>query len=475
MKNSVRIFGLLALPLVALGMLWFAETRPGYFTNVTYLGGLILLEVVIAAVWQYEKVFFVVLISAFLWAGTSLPLASVGGGARWVVLFVGAFAGLVRWAGSHRRLHFEGIHLVAFLCVMAAVVSALVSNQVQISLLKGSSLFLLFLYGATGARLAVAGRESVFFRGLQIGCEIASYLSAALYVAGFELFGNPNSLGAVMGVVIIPVLLWSVLTTDDRRVRHRRVVALCLATYLLFTALSRAGILACAVAVALMCIASRRGMLLMKGAFAFLLIGAAVGVLWPAKSDKMISSFTSDVIYKGKPKEGVFGSRQSPWQETVAVIKESPWFGTGFGTDLHKVDPNAKNSVVTTALGTNHEHGNSYLALLEYVGLLGIIPFAVLLCTVVRLIYRVSAWVWRTGSLRHYSVPLAFVCLAGIVHAIFEDWLFAVGYYLSVFFWTSFFILSYVQPPLQEKSAVALSDAWTTPVSASRVPLSANQ
>src|SRR4030081_1682519 len=111
MKNSVRILGLLAIPLAVLGMLWFAETRPGYFTNLTYLGGLMLLEVVIAAVWQYEKVFFLVLISAFLWAGTNLPLSSVGGGVRWVFLFVGALAGLVRWAGYHRRLHFEGIHL----------------------------------------------------------------------------------------------------------------------------------------------------------------------------------------------------------------------------------------------------------------------------------------------------------------------------------------------------------------------------
>ncbi len=30
---------------------------------------------------------------------------------------------------------------------------------------------------------------------------------------------------------------------------------------------------------------------------------------------------------------------------------------------------------------------------------------------------------------------------AGLAHAAFEDWMFAVGYYLSVFFWAMAFIL----------------------------------
>jgi hypothetical protein len=33
------------------------------------------------------------------------------------------------------------------------------------------------------------------------------------------------------------------------------------------------------------------------------------------------------------------------------------------------------------------------------------------------------------------------VCLAGMVGAVFEDWLFAVGYYLSVFVWSLAFCL----------------------------------
>jgi len=36
---------------------------------------------------------------------------------------------------------------------------------------------------------------------------------------------------------------------------------------------------------------------------------------------------------------------------------------------------------------------------------------------------------------------------AGLVHAAFEDWLFAAGYYLCVFFWTLAFIMVDVLPP----------------------------
>jgi hypothetical protein len=41
---------------------------------------------------------------------------------------------------------------------------------------------------------------------------------------------------------------------------------------------------------------------------------------------------------------------------------------------------------------------------------------------------------------------VAAVVTAGLVHAAFEDWMFAVGYYVCVFFWTMAFILVDVLP-----------------------------
>jgi hypothetical protein len=45
------------------------------------------------------------------------------------------------------------------------------------------------------------------------------------------------------------------------------------------------------------------------------------------------------------------------------------------------------------------------------------------------------------------------VVMAGLVHAVFEDWLFAVGYYLTVLFWVLAFLLMDVVPESSAHSA----------------------
>jgi O-antigen ligase len=475
MRFSSRIFGLLAIPVVVLFLLYAAETRPAYFTNFTFLGALLLLEILVVTVWHYERWFFAVLMMSFLWAGSNLPLWGTGNVVRWVFLGFGGLVGLVKWGKVERRHHFSSIHLVALLCVLSAAVSSMVSNRPEMALLKSLSLFMLFLYGSCGARVALAGREDAFFRGLLIACEIISYLSAFFYLAlRFEVFGNPNSLGAVMGMIVIPILLWGVLVTEDRNVRQRRNVALWLASYLLFLSLGRAAIMASAAAATILCIVLRRQRLFLKGALILVFFLTVVAVVQPAQFDSLVSSFTEDVIYKGKPEKGLFGSRRSPWQDTADVIRESPWFGSGFGTDTVAA-PTAWDSNFRTIEDANHEHGNSYLALVQYVGLAGVIPFAVLLCLVLSLVVRACRSIRRTADPRNYALPLVLVCIAGLVHAIFEDWLFAIGSYLSVFFWISVFLLYDLQPRSVEEPALYVGAGRTASLAAPSVPLTARQ
>jgi hypothetical protein len=81
------------------------------------------------------------------------------------------------------------------------------------------------------------------------------------------------------------------------------------------------------------------------------------------------------------------------------------------------------------------------LALLEWVGLLGILPFLLLIGGVAMEVGTVWRYMLRSVDASHPAIPLAMICLAGLVGAAFEDWLFAVGYYLSVFFWSLAFCL----------------------------------
>ena len=163
----------------------------------------------------------------------------------------------------------------------------------------------------------------------------------------------------------------------------------------------------------------------------------------PTHLDELVSSLTGRVIYKeAGTHSGVFGSRLSPWNDTISVVKRHPWFGSGFGTsELGDLRPDSNESSVYTIEGTNREHGDSYLALAEYMGLLGSLPFCVLLLMVVRAVFRACSWMRRTGNPYHAYVPFGLVAIAGLVHACFEDWMFAAGSYLCVFFWVSAFIL----------------------------------
>jgi hypothetical protein len=125
----------------------------------------------------------------------------------------------------------------------------------------------------------------------------------------------------------------------------------------------------------------------------------------------------------------------------METIREHPFLGGGFGTTATGAYSDVGASAFTTSFGTTREHGNSYLALLEWVGCLGILPFLFLIGGILLEIKTVGLYMLRTLDGSHPAVPLAMVCLAGLVAAAFEDWLFAVGYYLSVFFWSMAFCL----------------------------------
>jgi len=433
------------LPVTLLGAsafaFYLALYRPGYLSSGYYLGGLIFLQVLLAAVWKYEQRFFPLVVTVFLWAGISIPFSTVWTAGRWPVLAVGAIVGFALYMRSHRHA-FGTFHLTAFSCVLAALVSASVSSFPLVSSLKALSLLLLFLYGSTGARLALAGREEKFFERLLLFIEILVYLSAISYlILHFPVYGNPNSMGAIMGVIAVPLLFWGALTAEGRTERRRKTFAFVLCVGLLFFSQARSGILAATVTCTLTCVVLRRYRLLLQGAM--VCMGVAVLAIGLTPSEDLLdmpsrrgeSSIPSIFLYKGKEEKGVLGSRGSLWDETATVIHDHPWFGSGFGTTLTDTGDDLGFGKYASNSTTTREHGDSYLAILEGVGLLGVVPFFSLVVLLTLKVGKTFRWLRRTGNLRHCAVPVAMVLAAGLVHAGFEDWLFAVGYYLCVFFW----------------------------------------
>ena len=277
--DSVKPLQWVGIVLGAILALYFIYSHLQYFGDVTFLGGILLLEVIVASLWKYEQRFFVLLMIAFVWAGMNVPLQGAWTAGRWVVLSAGAVVGYIVWTNSPRR-PFASFHLIAFFCICAAFVSATVSPWIQMASLKALSLFLLFLYCASGARLAVLGREDRFFRGLLWGSEIVVYVTAICYFGlGESIWGNPNSLGAAMSVGLFPILLWGWLTSAGPRVKFRRLVALLLCTYLVFFSMARAGMAAVMAVTLVFCFCLRQYRLLVKMAALVLLLVAVSGMI----------------------------------------------------------------------------------------------------------------------------------------------------------------------------------------------------
>jgi O-antigen ligase len=427
--------------LLAVGV---AVCRPGYLSSGRYLGALIFLQVAVAAIWNYRQRFFVLLLAVFLWAGMALPLRDAWASGRWAVLIVGAMVGFVLYL-KDRAHHFGGFHLIGFFCVLAALISAMVSAFPEQAVLKALSLLLLFLYASSGARLTVLGRESKFFNGLLLGCEALAYLSAVSYLGlRFEVFGNPNSLGAVMGVVVVPILLWGVMVAEGVLLQ-RRALAWLIAVFLLLASHARAGIAGGILGCLVLCLGLRRYRLLFKGVGVTLLLAVLVITIAPLPEEAE-GSLASSFVYKGHREEGVLGSRLSVWQRASDDIQQHPWFGTGFGTSATLAESDDHALGYRSSAVAIREHGNSYLAIVEWVGLLGVLPFAALVVLVAGKVVRVLAWMRRTRNACSPAVPIAAVLAAGLLHAAFEDWLFAVGYYLCIFFWSCAFVFMDVAP-----------------------------
>lgn len=424
---------------------YVAFSRPGYLSSPNFLAELIGLELLVAALWMYRRVFLLLVILAFLFAGTDVPFGGMWTTARWGFLLAGAVVGCFIML-KERSGHFGLFHALSILAILSALVSAAVSRYPAFAFLKAVSLSLLFVYAGTGARLAVAGREQRFIAGLLNGSEIFVGAVAAFYFLGTEVMGNPNSLGAVMAVVA-PILLWGMLIDPVPLVYYRRLLLFAACMYLLFQSHSRAGLAAAFFSCCLLCLALRRYKLFGQGMIILIVLVASAAILDQDAFSARVSSVTTSIVYKDTdPSQGLFASRRSPWQAATDSIRKHLWFGSGFGTTDTGQDASAHLSKFTSTADATTENGSSYLTITSWVGIVGVGPFLFLLCALAGKIFRTVLWMLNTGSPFHPAVPVAMIVVAGLLHAGFEDWMFAPGYYLCVFFWSFAFILVDLAP-----------------------------
>jgi len=389
----------------------------------------------VATLLWYEKLSLPVMLATFFWAGMGIPFRNIAEIVRWIVLGVAAAAGLLVWVMARKPFRFGYLHLLAALCTTIFLLSYATSPNPTMTILKASSVGFLFLYGSFGGLLYIGSRERSFFVVAKLACETAVYAIAIFYIILADpVFGNPNSLGAIMAVVIWPFLFWDFLTIPKGPVWYRKLFAVILCAWILYNSLARAAFLAAAAATLFLLLAMRRKRMIFAFGVIALLGALVISTFRPADWNTLIAG----VVYKRMTDTEVLESRRPRWQEASEEIQKAPWFGNGFGA-AKDISETWAGGVATQ--GLNRERGSSYLTLVASVGFLGAVPAVLLLLLLLTKIWRTCKRVRLSGCALDPSIPTAALLLAGLCHVLFEDWLLATGYYLSVVFWILAFFL----------------------------------
>ena len=419
------------LPLVAAGSILFllllSVKRPHLFGESTLMALLVLVAVGFIAS-RYETYFWTVMVAVFFWAGSEFPLAGAMNLFRWVVLGLGAVLSLGYYARKANRIPFNHQHLLGLFTVVAAFASALVSVNPLMTTLKALSLAALFVYASIGARILWSRNPEPFVRRLVLMVEGLVYFTAIAYSASFEVWGNPNSLGLIMGCICWPVLLWRFILPGARLEYPRRLIPLLVCGALLVLSVSRASLTAACLVSMFLLVGARRYRTLLIGVSIFSAILLNTFLVTPERFQNASEIF----LYKAGERGNVMDSRNKPWERSLRTFRDHPWLGLGFGAADNSGD--WRFGYVTIGQ-QNRERGSSYLTMLETTGILGTLPCALLLLALIREIFRIFFWLRRTGKVNQPSVLAGAIILAGLVNACFEDWMFAVGYYMSVIFW----------------------------------------
>jgi len=419
--------GLLALVALAGVGVFILLRAPGFLTGDTGFRTIMVLSLAIFSLAEYQKVMLPIVVIGFLWAGLDVPYQETAYAGRWAVLAMAALFGLVVWSRSAHKLDFGSVHLLAAFTVLSTLFSALGAMNRQLALLKCFSLFLLFLYLSIGGRVTFQGKEAATVHSVKKVCQALVIVCGFLYMVGLPYWYNPNSLGAIMGIFAWPFVLWAYLIAPTLKQRRYAAFVVFVCAALLLLSRARAGMLAAGVSTLVLLFFLRRIRLI-----GLAVLGLAVFFLaFYLTAPDDFHDYTQTVIYK--PSEtnhelSLLSSRRTPWEKTIKTIEDHPWFGTGLGTPEKSVE-----GIFTT--GGYREHGNSYLTVAEGLGLLGIAPFALLLVVLLHRLQVACAWMRRSSNPAHCAVPLVWVMLAGLVHAMFEDWLLSPGSYLCVCFW----------------------------------------
>jgi len=382
------------------------------------------------------------LASGMPWADRVVPLTKY----RWAVLIVLALGLIFRnsMGVSGSRWHPTQFSLGLFIC-FALFSSSYSSNSLMTVLKAGAFACLLLgslLYGRMesqgGPQSSCAILDQLYWCAVAVslGCLLAvAHILAAGQVYFQGPFGNPNHLGAFIPF-IAPVLLLRLYQSAQKGPLVRALTVALTAMFGVFLLMSRSrtGIFATCVGCAWWLYFSSR-----KAFGWFVATVLLSAVILFAYFPRYVGSLNE--VYVQKNASYILQSRQRLIEESWEAAKENAMLGIGFGTS--KGSEQWEFGFTSSYMG--REKMNSFLALVEEVGLVGTVllvyPLAWVLSASARRLKRLQ--MFRTSEREYWTIVTLSACLlGGLVDSMGEAWLTAAGFFCCVMFWLLFGVLS---------------------------------
>ena len=393
---------------------------------------------------------YLILSTLLTFLGASMPIVNRGGALnqfRWVMLLALVLGMLLRSSVQRSRSVWHPMHLSVFGFVLYAAISSSYSVNGLMTLLKAATFGCLAVAVMLYGRLESGGQSggSCKLLGQVYWCAVIVALGCALTVihvlpgrAGYFAgpFANGNAIGAFVPLVA-PVLLLNLLRSFDKGPQIRAANVLLVIAYFVFLLMSRSrGGLAAAF---LGCgwwlyFAHRR-------AFGVFLGGALItAVIYGLYFPENVQNLNQVYVYKGSAY--VLRSREEPLRLTWEAAMESPLIGVEFGVSKGYSEDWQFAFETGVAL---REKANSFLALVEEVGLIGagllLLPLAWVLVNATRRLMDFRRR-HQMGEEFWITLTLSACLVGGMANASVEAWLTSVGFFSAILFWLVFGVLA---------------------------------
>jgi len=393
---------------------------------------------------------YLILSTLLVFLGVSMPIVNLGGALsalRWVMLLALALGMLLRSSVQRSRSVWHPMHLSVFGFVLFAAISSSYSANGLMTILKAGTFGCLagaaMLYGRLESGDPSGGSckllDQLYWCAVIVALGCALTLIHVLptrpgYFAG--PFANGNGLGAFIPLVA-PVLLLKLLRSFDKAPQIRVANVLLTIAYFIFLLMSksRGGLAATFLACGWwLYFAHRRAFGLFLGGT--LLTALIYGLYFPEYTQNLGRVY----VYKGSAY--VLKTREELFRASWEAASESPLVGVGFGVSKGYSE-DWEFAFASGAAG--REKANSYIALVEEVGLIGagflLLPLAWVL---VNATHRLMDFRRRHQMGEEFWVMLTLsACLVGgVVDVSVEAWLTSVGFFSAILFWLVFGVLA---------------------------------